>query len=293
MLVPWAATAASPAMRSPTRRTPRAASMRFSSACAAATTTERAAPTMLDPAALRRHVSPALEWTAQGIPPPARRQASDGSQAATAHDPCTGDLGRAWRSPMARSRPCAASTSRSPAGSCLGLLGPNGAGKTTTMRMIMGLTTPSAGAAHRVRRRRPQRSSRAQKARIGLVPQDDNLDPDLSVRQNLEVYGRYFGLPGDRAPSASRRCSPSCSSATRRSAERQPALRRHEAAPRDRPRADQRARARDPRRADHRPRPAGARHDLEAAPVDLKSAARRCCSPPTTWTRRSACATRS
>ncbi len=43
--------------------------------------------------------------------------------------------------------------------------------------------------------RRPARSAAAQKARIGLVPQDDNLDPDLSVRQNLDVYGRYFSLP--------------------------------------------------------------------------------------------------
>jgi lipooligosaccharide transport system ATP-binding protein len=81
-----------------------------------------------------------------------------------------------------------------PAGSCIGLLGPNGAGKTTTMRMIMGLATPSAGAltvfgvpAHAL--------TRADRRRIGLVPQDNNLDPDLSVRQNLEVYGRYFGLP--------------------------------------------------------------------------------------------------
>jgi lipooligosaccharide transport system ATP-binding protein len=69
---------------------------------------------------------------------------------------------------------------------CVGLLGPNGAGKTTTMRMIMGLTTPSAA-----------ELSRGHKARIGLVPQDNNLDPDLSVRQNLEVYGRYFSLPSE------------------------------------------------------------------------------------------------
>ena len=81
-----------------------------------------------------------------------------------------------------------------PTGSCIGLLGPNGAGKTTTMRMIMGLATPTAGEllvfgipAHAL--------PRDARRRIGLVPQDNNLDPDLSVRQNLEVYGRYFGLP--------------------------------------------------------------------------------------------------
>ena len=79
-------------------------------------------------------------------------------------------------------------------GRCLGLLGPNGAGKTTTMRMIMGLTTPTAGELT-VFGAAPGALSRAQKARIGLVPQDDNLDPDLSVRQNLDVYGRYFSLP--------------------------------------------------------------------------------------------------
>jgi lipooligosaccharide transport system ATP-binding protein len=76
---------------------------------------------------------------------------------------------------------------------CLGLLGPNGAGKTTTMRMIMGLTRPSAGEL-RVFGVPVGAITRQQKARIGLVPQDNNLDPDLSVRQNLEVYGRYFSL---------------------------------------------------------------------------------------------------
>jgi lipooligosaccharide transport system ATP-binding protein len=79
-------------------------------------------------------------------------------------------------------------------GRCLGLLGPNGAGKTTTMRMIMGLTTPTAGELT-VFGAPPGALSRAQKACVGLVPQDDNLDPDLSVRQNLDVYGRYFSLP--------------------------------------------------------------------------------------------------
>ncbi|MGP1396766.1 MAG: ATP-binding cassette domain-containing protein [Inquilinaceae bacterium] len=80
-----------------------------------------------------------------------------------------------------------------PVGACVGLLGPNGAGKTTTMRMIMGLTRPTAGTLS-LFGAAPADLGRALRARIGLVPQDDNLDPDLSVRQNLEVYGRYFGL---------------------------------------------------------------------------------------------------
>jgi lipooligosaccharide transport system ATP-binding protein len=82
-------------------------------------------------------------------------------------------------------------------GRCVGLLGPNGAGKTTTMRMIMGLTTPSAGELS-VFGVPLAGLTRDHKARIGLVPQDNNLDPDLSVRQNLEVYGRYFSLPAEQ-----------------------------------------------------------------------------------------------
>jgi lipooligosaccharide transport system ATP-binding protein len=82
-----------------------------------------------------------------------------------------------------------------PRGICLGLLGPNGAGKTTTMRMIMGLTRPTAGGLELFGK--PIAAvDRADRRRIGLVPQENNLDPDLSVVQNLEVYGRYFGLPG-------------------------------------------------------------------------------------------------
>ncbi len=79
-------------------------------------------------------------------------------------------------------------------GRCVGLLGPNGAGKTTTMRMIMGLTSVSGGELT-VFGRPVGQISRADRAKIGLVPQEDNLDPDLTVRQNLEVYGRYFKLP--------------------------------------------------------------------------------------------------
>jgi lipooligosaccharide transport system ATP-binding protein len=79
------------------------------------------------------------------------------------------------------------------AGSCVGLLGPNGAGKTTTMRMILALAQPSAGRL-RLFGQAPEALGRAMRERVGLVPQEDNLDPDLSVRQNLEVYGRYFGI---------------------------------------------------------------------------------------------------
>ncbi|MCB1832277.1 MAG: ATP-binding cassette domain-containing protein [Geminicoccaceae bacterium] len=78
-------------------------------------------------------------------------------------------------------------------GRCVGLLGPNGAGKTTTMRMLMGLCRPSEGKIS-VLGATPTSMPREIRARIGLVPQDDNLDPDLTVRQNLEAFGRYYGL---------------------------------------------------------------------------------------------------
>ncbi|HKF72948.1 MAG TPA: ATP-binding cassette domain-containing protein [Stellaceae bacterium] len=79
-------------------------------------------------------------------------------------------------------------------GTCVGLLGPNGAGKTTIMRMIMALAQPTAGRLS-LFGEAPRALGRAMRERVGLVPQEDNLDPDLSVRQNLEVYGRYFGRP--------------------------------------------------------------------------------------------------
>ncbi|HLJ21053.1 MAG TPA: ATP-binding cassette domain-containing protein, partial [Stellaceae bacterium] len=79
-------------------------------------------------------------------------------------------------------------------GTCVGLLGPNGAGKTTIMRMIMALAQPTAGRL-RLFGEAPSALGRTMRERVGLVPQEDNLDPDLTVRQNLEVYGRYFGRP--------------------------------------------------------------------------------------------------
>jgi lipooligosaccharide transport system ATP-binding protein len=79
------------------------------------------------------------------------------------------------------------------AGQCVGLLGPNGAGKTTTMRMLMGLTRVTRGSLE-VFEVPVAALARERRGRIGLVPQEDTLDPDLSVQQNLEVYGSYFGL---------------------------------------------------------------------------------------------------
>jgi lipooligosaccharide transport system ATP-binding protein len=78
-------------------------------------------------------------------------------------------------------------------GECFGFLGPNGAGKTSTMKMIYGLATIDGGTlevlGHDVARDR-----RAVKARIGVVPQEENLDRAFAVRENLIVHGSYFGL---------------------------------------------------------------------------------------------------
>ncbi len=81
-------------------------------------------------------------------------------------------------------------------GTCTGLLGPNGAGKTTTMGMLMGLVRMTSGSLN-VFGQPADKLPRDIKARIGLVPQEDNLDPDLSVEQNLYIYGRYFGIKKD------------------------------------------------------------------------------------------------
>ena len=78
-------------------------------------------------------------------------------------------------------------------GECFGLLGPNGAGKTTTLRLCLGLTDPDAGSISMFDLPVPG-SAREARARVGVVPQMDNLDPDFTVRENLLVYGRYFGL---------------------------------------------------------------------------------------------------
>jgi lipooligosaccharide transport system ATP-binding protein len=79
-------------------------------------------------------------------------------------------------------------------GECFGFLGPNGAGKTTTMKMIYGAAVPTGGEL-RVAGLDVRRHEREVKRRIGVVPQENNLDEDLKVKENLLVYGRYFDLP--------------------------------------------------------------------------------------------------
>jgi len=79
-------------------------------------------------------------------------------------------------------------------GECFGLLGPNGAGKTTTIKMI-NCVSPVTEGILTVDGMDVQRSPRQVKSVLGVVPQNDNLDPDLTVRQNLRAYARYFDMP--------------------------------------------------------------------------------------------------
>jgi lipooligosaccharide transport system ATP-binding protein len=78
-------------------------------------------------------------------------------------------------------------------GESFGFLGPNGAGKTSTMRMI-GCVSPITGGTLRILGMDPTTDGPRIRSRLGVVPQQDSLDTELSVRENLLIYGRYFGL---------------------------------------------------------------------------------------------------
>ncbi len=79
-------------------------------------------------------------------------------------------------------------------GECFGFLGPNGAGKTTTMRMLACLSSRDGGTLE-VLGLDPDRDPRRLKALLGVVPQEVNLDLELTVLENMLVYARYFGMP--------------------------------------------------------------------------------------------------
>jgi lipooligosaccharide transport system ATP-binding protein len=79
-------------------------------------------------------------------------------------------------------------------GESFGFLGPNGAGKSSTMRMI-GAVSPATDGTLRVLGRDPAVEGPQIRSRLGVVPQQDNLDFELSVWENLYIYGRYFGIP--------------------------------------------------------------------------------------------------
>src|SRR4249920_1575853 len=78
-------------------------------------------------------------------------------------------------------------------GEAFGFLGPNGAGKSSTMRMI-GCVSPPSGGELTILGRDPRRDGPRIRARLGVVPQRDTLDEELTVRENVIVYARYFGI---------------------------------------------------------------------------------------------------
>jgi lipooligosaccharide transport system ATP-binding protein len=81
------------------------------------------------------------------------------------------------------------------AGECFGLLGPNGAGKTTTLRMLIGMTPLDDGELRVLGYAIPEQA-RQMRSQLGVIPQQDTLDPDFSVVENLRTYASYFGIQG-------------------------------------------------------------------------------------------------
>jgi len=81
---------------------------------------------------------------------------------------------------------------------CFGFLGPNGAGKTTTMNMVQGYSPRTSGGLT-VFGMDIEKDARKVKARLGVVPQENNLDPDLTVLENLIIYARYFDIKKSEA----------------------------------------------------------------------------------------------
>ncbi|MFU8837165.1 MAG: ATP-binding cassette domain-containing protein [Thiohalomonadaceae bacterium] len=80
-------------------------------------------------------------------------------------------------------------------GECFGLLGPNGAGKTTTLKMLLGMVSPDGGELEVMGHPIPE-AARHMRERLGVVAQQDNLDPDFTVVENLRTYADYFGIQG-------------------------------------------------------------------------------------------------
>ena len=91
-------------------------------------------------------------------------------------------------------------------GESFGLLGPNGAGKSTTMKMIGAVSTRTSGDLT-ILGLDPDRYGPEIRSRLGVVPQQDNLDGELNARENLYIYGRYFGLPGRSLRAEGRRAA--------------------------------------------------------------------------------------
>lgn len=123
-------------------------------------------------------------------------------------------------------------------GESFGLLGPNGAGKSTTMRMVGAVSTRTAGELS-ILGLDPNQHGPDIRSQLGVVPQQDNLDQELRVRDNLLVYGRYFGLPRRVIAERADALLEFAQLTERAKAKVRRPLGRHEAPPHDRARAHQ------------------------------------------------------
>ena len=142
-------------------------------------------------------------------------------------------------------------------GESFGFLGPNGAGKTSTMRMI-GCVSPVSGGTLRVLGMDPATHGPEIRARLGVVPQQDSLDMELTVEENLIIYARYFELSYAEGRKRAKELLDFVQLTERAKDEVEPlsgGMKRRLTIARG---AHQRARPAAAGRADHRPRPAGA-----------------------------------
>ena len=141
-------------------------------------------------------------------------------------------------------------------GEAFGFLGPNGAGKSSTMRMI-GCVSPVTAGTLRILGQDPGTNGPEIRARLGVVPQQDTLDFELTVRENVLIYGRYFGLSRRELKPRIDELLDFVQLTERAERQGRAAVGRDEAAPDDRALARQRPRPAAARRADDGPRPAG------------------------------------
>ena len=144
-------------------------------------------------------------------------------------------------------------------GEAFGFLGPNGAGKSSTMRMIGCVSPPTAGTL-RILDLDPAHDGPEIRGRLGVVPQADTLDSELTVRENLVIYGRYFGLSRRAVREKADELLEFVQLSERADEQGRAALRRNETASDDRALARKRSGGASARRADDRARPASAAH---------------------------------
>ncbi len=177
----------------------------------------------------------------------------------------------AWSSASARSRRWTGSTSRCPTGVCFGLLGPNGAGKSTTMRMLTAQALADEGEISVLGYELP-RESKQSRLEMGVVPQLDNLDVELTCRQILTVFARLYRVPRAERAAAVERALEIANLRAARGHDRARALRRHAPAAARRARPDPPPAPGAARRAHRGARPAGA---PGAVVADRRRCARR------------------